>query len=284
MTPLRQKLLDAVLQRGYSIKTYDSYAVAVKQLIKFYHRPPDQISLCELQPFFDYLVKERKLAPASCQGYLAGIQFFYEKVMGWPTFEVALIVPKRPQRIPELLTRREVASIIDQLTNLKHRTMLQTCYGCGLRLSELVSLKVRHIDSERHLLRVEQGKGAKDRAVIMSDALLLALRIYWKSCRPPHWLFEGQRSDRHLTGAAMQRVFTAAKKKAGIEKVGGIHSLRHAYATHQLEAGMHIHKLQHQLGHRSVHTTSRYVHWVPNYREASEAGIDLIAALEHSDE
>ncbi|ASJ70313.1 phage integrase N-terminal SAM-like domain-containing protein [Granulosicoccus antarcticus] len=199
MTPLRQKLLDAILQRGYSINTYDSYAVAVKQLIKFYHRPPDQISLCELQPFFEYLVKERKLAPASCQGYLAGIQFFYEKVMGWPPFEVPVIVPKRPQRIPELLTRSEVASIINQLSNLKHRTMLQTCYGCGLRLSELVSLKVRHIDSERNLLRVEQGKGAKDRAVIMSDALLLALRIYWQSFRPQPWLFEGQRSDRHLT-------------------------------------------------------------------------------------
>ena len=99
MTPLRQKLLDAVLQRGYSINTYDSYSVAVKQLIKFYRRQPDQISLCELQPFFDYLVKERKLAPASCQGYLAGIQFFYEKVMGWPPFEVPIVVPKKPQRI-----------------------------------------------------------------------------------------------------------------------------------------------------------------------------------------
>ena len=266
MTTLRQKLLDAVLQRGYSINTYNSYAVAVKQLIKFYHRPPDQISLCELQPFFEYLVKERKLAPASCQGYLAGIQFFYEKVMGWPQFEVPMIVPKRPQRIPELLTRSEVARIVNQLSNLKHRTMLQTCYGCDLRLSELVSLKVRHIDSEHHLLRVEQGKGAKDRAVIMSDALLLALRVYWQSFRPQPWLFEGQRSDRYLTVAAMQRVFTAAKKKAGIEKIGGIYSLRHAYATHQLESGVHIHKLQHQLGHRSVNTTSRYIHWVPNYR------------------
>lgn len=284
MTPLRQKLLDAVLQRGYSINTYDSYSVAVKQLIKFYHRPPDQISLCELQPFFDYLVKVRKLAPASCQGYLAGIQFFYENVMGWPSFEVPIIVPKKPQRIPELLTRSEVASIIDQLSNIKHRTMLQTCYGCGLRLTELVSIKVRHIDSERHLLRVEQGKGAKDRAVIMSEALLLALRVYWQSCRPQHWLFEGQRPDRHLTRGSMHRVFTAAKRKASIEKVGGIHSLRHAYATHQLEAGMHIHKLQHQLGHRSVHTTLRYVHWVPNYREVSEAGIDLIAALEQVDD
>ena len=284
MTPLRQKLMDAVLQRGYSIGTYVNYAVAVKQLIKFYHRPPDQISLCELQPFFEYLVKERKLAPATCHGYLAGIQFFYKNVMGWSSFEVPIIVPKKPQRIPELLTRSEVASIIDQLSNLKHRTMLQTCYGCGLRLSELVSLKVRHIDSERHLLRVEQGKGAKDRAVIMPDALLLALRVYWQSCRPQHWLFEGQSSDRHLTGAAIRRVFTAAKKKAGIEKVGGIHSLRHAYATHQLEAGMHIHKLQHQLGHRSIQSTLHYVHWVPNYREVSEAGIDLIAALEQVDE
>ncbi|MCP5011030.1 MAG: tyrosine-type recombinase/integrase [Aestuariibacter sp.] len=284
MTPLRQKLLDATRQRGYSIETYNSYAVAIRQLIKFYHRPPDQISLCELQPFFDHLVKERRLAPSSCQSYWHGIRFFYENVMGWPAFDVPLIVPKRPQRIPELLTRGEVTRIIGQLSNVKHRTLMQCCYGCGLRLAELVSIKVRHIDSERHLLRIEQGKGAKDRAVILPETLLLVLREYWRHYRPKHWLFEGQCINRHLTRASVQHIYTKAKRQAGIEKVGGIHSLRHAYATHQLEAGIHVHKLQYLLGHRSINSTLHYVHWIPNYREEREAGIDLIADLERIDE
>ncbi len=280
MSPLRQKLLDAVRQRGHSTKTFASYAASVKQLESFYQRSPDKITHSELQPFFNYLVKERGLAPASCRVYWSGIRFFYEEVMGWPEFKVPMVLPKRPQRIPELLTRAEVAGLIAQCANVKHRTLVQCAYGCGLRLSELVSIKVRHIDAERHLLRVEQGKGAKDRAVILSDGLLCAMRNYWQVYRPAHWLFMGQDSTRHLCESSAQRVFKKAKALAGIEKVGGIHSLRHAYATHQLEAGMPVHQLQRMLGHRSIHTTLRYVHWVPNCPQAQKASSDLIGELE----
>jgi site-specific recombinase XerD len=162
--------------------------------------------------------------------------------------------------------------------NLKHRMLLTTCYGCGLRVSELVALKVRDIDGERHLLRIEQGKGAKDRQVMLSVSLLKRLRDYWQVYRPAWWLFARSDSGAALAISTPQKVFTRAKRRAGIDKVGGIHSLRQAYATHQLEAGLPVHQLQRLLGHRNLHSTLRYVHWVPGYR-AAEAGTDLIAAL-----
>jgi integrase len=183
------------------------------------------------------------------------------------------------QRIPELLTRAEVGQILSAGKNTKHRMMLTTCYGCGLRVSELVALKVRDIDSERQLLRIEQGKGAKDRQVILSPSLLEQLRDYWRRYRPTLWLFPRRESQIALDVSTPQKVFTVAKRRVGIDKVGGIHSLRHAYATHQLEAGLPVHQLQRLLGHQNLQSTLRYVHWVPGYHEG-QTGTDLIAALE----
>ena len=278
MTPLRQTMIDAMLVRGMSPRTQRSYLMAVTELAKYFHRSPDQLSGEELQGFFLALVKERHLAPASCRLYLNAIRFFYVQVLGRDGFGVKLQVPKQEQRIPELLMRSEVSRILGAPVNLKHRILLATCYGCGLRVSELVSVQVRHLDGERHLLRVEQGKGAKDRAVILSPTLLQRLRDYWRIVRPAQWLFPG--SDKHapLSIATAQKLYQAAKQQAGVQKIGGIHSLRHAYATHQLEDGMPLHQLQYQLGHQNIRSTLRYVHWVPGYRE-SEGGGDLLSKL-----
>lgn len=284
MSPLRQRLLDATRQHGFSDRTFTSYAGAVNQLQRYHGCSPAKLTPERLQPFFNYLVKERKLAPATCQVYWQAIRFFYLQVMQWSEFDVPLIVPKRPQRIPELLTRAEVARLIAQCDNLKHRTLLLCCYGCGLRVKELVSIKVRHIDGERQLLRIEQGKGSKDRAVIVSETLLKALREYWCEYRCEQWLFEGVPAIKPLSVSAAQRIFNKAKALAGLEKVGGIHSLRHAYATHQLEAGMPVHQLQQLLGHRCIQSTLRYVHWAPNCSAARGSGVDLVGALEPSDE
>jgi site-specific recombinase XerD len=232
----------------------------------------------ELQAYFLYLAKERGLSGASCRLYLNAIRFFYLEVLERTEFDVRFPVPRKAQRIPELLTRDEVARLVSVVDNLKHRVLLATCYGAGLRVSELVALKVRHIDGERHLLRIEQGKGAKDRHVLVGDGLLQALRAYWCRYHPVVWLFPGREPDRPLDVSTPQRVFGAAKRRAGIDKVGGIHGLRHAYATHQLEAGLPVHVLQHLLGHRHIQTTLRYVHWVPGYREG-QGGADLVAAL-----
>lgn len=281
MTPLRQQMIDAMLVRGMSPRTQRSYLMAVTELAKYFHRSPDQLSGEELQAFFLALVKERHLAPATCRLYLNALRFFYLHVLGRDSFGVKLQVPKLEQRIPELLMRSEVKRILAVYSNLKHRLLLETCYGCGLRVSELVAVQVRHLDGERRLLRVEQGKGAKDRAVILSPTLLQRLREYWRILRPPLWLFPGRNQDLPLAIETVQKLYSNAKQRAGVQKIGGIHSLRHAYATHQLEDGMPLHQLQHQLGHNNIRSTLRYVHWVPGYRE-SEGGGDLLSKLDQS--
>ena len=172
MTQLRQQMSDAMLVRGFAARTQESYLYAVTALANYYHRPPDTLSLDELQNYFLYLVKERGLSSASCRLYLNAIRFFYLHVLNWSAFDTNIPIPKQPQKIPELLTLTEVAKIVAAPTNLKHRTLLLMCYGCGLRVSELVAIKISHLDGERRLLRIEQGKGAKDRYVVISETLL----------------------------------------------------------------------------------------------------------------
>jgi site-specific recombinase XerD len=260
------------------VRTHRSYLSAVEDLSKYYHRSPARLSTDEVQAYFLYLVKERHLAPATCRLSLNAIRFLYKEVLH-RAFEAKIQVPKRPQRIPELLRRKEVAAILAACSNPKHRMVLTVCYGCGLRVTELMNLKVRDIDGERRLLRIDQGKGAKDRMVEIPETLLLRLRRYWQWLRPHDWLFPGRDPTTALGVTSAQKCFKAAKRKAGVDKMGGIHSLRHAYATHQLAAGMPITQLQHQLGHKDIRTTLRYVHWVPNYA-GGDSGTDLIADLE----
>lgn len=284
MTPLRQDMIAAMKQRGFAIRTQETYLSAVQALAKHYHRSPDQLTLTQLQQYFDYLAQSRHLSGASCRLYLNAVRFLYLKVLKWQSFDVEIVIPKKAQRIPELLTRKEVNRLIRGVENLKHRTLLLTCYGCGLRLNELVRLKVRDIDGERRLLRVNAGKGNKDRLVVLSDGLLDSLREYWFLYRPAIWLFCGRDPCQSLHQQSAQRTYTKAKNAAGIEKAGGIHGLRHAYATHQLEAGLPVHQLQRLLGHSNIKSTERYAHWVHNYREGREAVADLVGTLELDDE
>ena len=278
MTLLRQQMIAAMSQRGFSDRTHRSYLIAVQELARYHHRSPDRLRKEELQRFFNYLAQERKLSGASCRLYLHGIRFLYTQVLNWPTLDVELIIPKRAQRIPELLTRAEVTRIIAVCTNIKHRTLLQVTYGCGLRVSEVVSLKVRDIDSERHLLRITQGKGAKDRMVVLSPSLLTELRCYWQLCRPANELFPHPHTPHQsLSISTAQKVYGKAKARSGVDKKGGIHSLRHAYATHQLEHGLPVHLLQRQLGHRNLQSTLRYIHWVPTQQGLHCEHTDLIA-------
>ncbi len=227
MTKLRQAMIDAMLVRGFAARTHQSYLGAVEGLARYYHRSPEQLGTVEVQDYFLYLVKERHLAPASCRLALNGIRFLYKDVLH-QAFEAKIQVPKRPQRIPELLTRKEVAAILEACLNRKYRMMLTVCYGCGLRVSELIHLKVRDIDGERRLLRIDQGKGAKDRMVEIPETLLRQLRHYWQLFRPDAWLFPGRSPTTPYGVSSAQKCFKASKREAGIDKVGGIHSLRHA--------------------------------------------------------
>jgi integrase/recombinase XerD len=277
MTPLRQRTIKAMQMRGFSPRTHDSYLGAVRGLAKYTRRAPDALSGADVQRYFEYLVTERKLAPASVRLAYQGIRFLYREVLGWPALDLEVALPKCPQRIPGLLTRAEVASILDACTDARYRTMLALCYGCGLRLSEVLAVRVGDIDSERKLLRIDQGKGAKDRLVALSPTLLEQLRAYWRLYRPSGWLFAG-RDGEPLCPTTLQRAFKQAKRQAGVTKVGGIHGLRHAYATHQLAAGLPVERLQRLMGHNDIHTTLRYVHWVPSAQEG-EGGLDLLAQL-----
>lgn len=279
-TPLREQMIAAMRLRGFSARTHQSYLGAVRALARYYHRSPDCLSVADLEAYFRYLACERGLSGASCKLYLNGIRFLYLRVLGWKSFDVGIPMPRRAQRIPELLTRREVAAILEGCTNRKHRMLLATCYGAGLRVSEVVGLRVRDIDGERRLLRVRQGKGAKDRLVPIGASLLEALREYYRLFRPSSWLFpRGSAPDQALSISAAQRMFTAAKIRAGVEKIGGIHGLRHAYATHLLERGLAVHELQQRLGHRGLSTTLRYLHWIGESRGREARSQDLLGAL-----
>lgn len=281
MTALRQTMIEAMRQHGFAPRTHTTYLTVITDLARYFHRPPDTLSSDDLQRFFNHLVQERGLSAASCRVYLHGVRFLYLQVLHWPSVEVSPVVPKTPQRIPELLTRDEVRRILAACHNPKHRMMLELCYGCGLRVSEVCHLRVSDIDSQRGQLRVAQGKGAKDRMVLLSATLLDRLRDYWGAYRPRTWLFSSALfPDRALHLSAPQRAFSKAKRLAGVDRIGGIHSLRHAYATHVLEQGLPVHQLQRLLGHRSIQSTMRYLHWLPGQQGASQGHIDLVAGLE----
>jgi len=173
-------MIEAMRQRGFSQRTQTTYLSAVTDLARFYRRSPAELGAEELQRYFTHLVQERGLAPASCRVHLHGVRFLYLQVLKGSAFDVELVIPKCPQRIPELLTREEVRRILHACDNAKHRMILELCYGCGLRVSEVCRLRVRDIDGERGQLRIEQGKGAKDRAVILPPSLLGRLRRYWR--------------------------------------------------------------------------------------------------------
>jgi integrase/recombinase XerD len=276
MKELRQKMIDLMTVKNFSPRTHESYLYSMISLVSYYHQPPDELTQEDIQNYLIYLMKDRQLAPATCRLQLNGIRFFFKQVLKWPTCQLTMHYPSRPQRIPELLSRSEVKAILNGLENLKHQTLLKTCYGAGLRVSELVALRVSDIDSERHFLRVEQGKGARDRLVPLSPMLLSVLREYWQHYRPSNVLFYNQTTLQSNSISCAGKVFNKAKKRAGIIKVGGIHSLRHAYATHQLEYGVPMHLLQRWLGHQDIRTTMRYVHWVPEYTPRRPDCIDLL--------
>lgn len=263
MTPLRQHMIDAMIQRGFSPRTHESYLAAITDLARYTQRSPDQLEPDQILAYFHHLAVERHLSGSSCRQHLCAIRFLYLQVLG-RALELPIALPKKPQRIPELFTRDEVARLLAACPNPKHRMMLGTCYGAGLRVSELVALQVRDIDGEQGLLRIVQGKGAKDRLVPIGQTLLDQLRRYWCLYRPRIWLFPSRDPAHGISISTAQKAFRAAVARAKIDKIGGIHALRHAYATHQLASGMPIHTLKVVLGHNNLHSTERYLHWVPS--------------------
>jgi integrase/recombinase XerD len=261
MTTLRQQMDDAMLVRGFAVRTRESYLGAVTRLAKFYRRPPDQLTPEEVQAYLVHMLRDDQLAWSTCHQAVCAFRFLYHTTLQRPVATFMVPGPKQPQKLPEILSAEEVQRIIARTLNRRQRVLLATAYGAGLRLSELVHLKVTDVDAQRMSLRVEQGKGAKDRYTLLSARLLDELRAYWREYRPHGgWLFPSRGGQRPMDVTTVQKIYMAAKLRARITKRGGIHALRHAFATHLLEAGIDLHTIQRLLGHGSITSTMRYFH------------------------
>ncbi len=278
MTPLREEMIRQLQLQRLAPNTQQAYVRAVKGLAGHYDRSPDQISIREIRAYLHYLLVERELSWSSCNVAACGIGFFCSKVLGWESAQIDLPPRTRPKRLPEVLSREEIRRLFDAAQNPKHRALLMTVYGGGLRASEVVSLKLVDIESDQMTIRVEQGKGRKDRHTILSAHLLQELRAYWRIERPPVWMFPGPNPDRPLTRSSVHNIFHAAKAKAGILRGKGVHTLRHCFATHMLEDGVDSTVIQAMLGHACISTTARYLHVSRRHLAAVESPLDTLIA------
>jgi integrase/recombinase XerD len=272
MSQLRQQMIRVLELHRKSPDTIKPYVTAVAQLAQYYRRSPDQISLDEIRGFLHHLITVRKLATSTCNQRIAAFNFFYRHVLGRVDFQ--LNVPlKRSGRLPEPLSRSEVARLIDASTNLKHSALMMTAYGGGLRVGELVRLKPADIHSDRMLIRIDQGKGKKDRYTLLSPRLLSELRRYYLAYRPVNWLFTNRHNDGPLPKGTAQGAFDDLKKRAHGH---GIHSLRHSFATHLMEAGVPLPTIQRLMGHTTLATTAKYLHVTSKHVEGIRSPLDLL--------
>jgi integrase/recombinase XerD len=284
MTELRKRLIEDLQLRGLSERTQEAYVRAVRQLAEHYHKSPDLITEEELRQYFLYIKNVKKYSRSSSTVALCGIKFFFEQTLKrhWPTLE--LVRPPRQKKLPVILSREEVRQILHAVRLTKYRTCLSTIYSCGLRLKEGTHLKVSNIDSSRMMIHVHQGKGGKDRYVPLPQCTLQWLRHYWCTHRNPIWLFPApgrggigmSTVQQPIPLRSVQKAFKAALEDSGIHKQASVHTLRHSYATHLLEAGVNLRLIQAYLGHTSPTTTSVYTHLTV---QAQAMAIDSINTL-----
>lgn len=275
MTPMRKRMIRELELHRKSPRTIEAYVTAVVQLAEHYGRSPDRITLEEVRDFLHHLIAKRKLAFSTCNQRLAGIRFFYRQVLRQEEFNLR-VPAKRSGKLPEPLGRGEVERLLEAPTNVKHRVLLMTCYATGVRASELVHLRVEDIHSERMQVHVRLGKGAKDRYTLLSPRLLEQLRAYWQTCRPRPWLFLGRDRTGPLPVATAQKIYYTAKRRAGIQRGHGIHTLRHSFATHLMEAGVDLPTLQRLLGHTSLATTAKYLHVTSKHLQGVRSPLELL--------
>jgi len=276
MSALRKQMDGDLVVRGMAVRTREAYLGAVAGLAKYYKRRPDRIDDAEVQKYLLHLIEDRKLAWSSCNIAAQGLKFFYRVTLKRSEAQFGIPTARQPQKLPQILAREEVAALLEKTVNIKHRAILMTAYGAGLRLNEICHLKLTDIDSARMTIRVEQGKGAKDRYTLLSPRLLTELRRYWIAHRPKQWLFTRRDPTRPISDGTVHRLYHAAKLRAGITKEGGIHALRHAFATHMLEAGVDIHTIQRLMGHGHIGSTLRYFHLARKHLAGTPSPLELL--------
>jgi len=252
-------LMDLQLS-GAKRSTQRGYLREAANLAKYFNKSPEQLGEDELKDYLLHLMKERHLSDGTLRFYVAGLKFLYRTTLKreWPVEKIRW--PRAKRKLPVVLDLSEVESLFSVTKNLKHKAILMITYSSGLRVSETARLKLIDIDSKRMMVRITQGKGGKDRYSILSQRALEHLRQYWQRYRPTEWLFEGAKKGDPITPHSIQLMFYVARKRAGITKPASIHSLRHSFATHLIEAGTSLHQVQMLLGHRSPTTTTVYLH------------------------
>jgi site-specific recombinase XerD len=260
MTTLRQRMTEDMQVRNLALNTQMSYVQQVSLFARYFKKSPETLGPEEIRAYQVHLTNEKKLAPSSILTAVAALRFLYKVSLKkeW-AFEDVIPAPRKPQKLPVILSPEEVLQFLDCIAGVKHRAILTTCYAAGLRISEAVRLTLPDIDSARIVIRVDQGKGQKDRYVMLSPKLLEVLRDWWRTERPQQWLFPGDIPGRHISTDAVEQACQKASRRCSIPKVTTPHSLRHAFAVHLLEAGVDVRTIQLLLGHRSLATTARYL-------------------------
>lgn len=277
MTPLRQRMLEDMQVRNLSPLTQRSYVEHVSRFARHFGRSPARLGPEEIRAYQVYLTNDKHLAPASMVITVAALRFLYTVTLQkkWAV-EAVIPAPKTPQTLPVVLSPAEVVQFLDCVAAPKHRTILTTCYAAGLRISEAVRLTPPAIDSQRMVLRIEQGKGQKDRYVMLSPKLLTILRDWWRVSHSTPWIFPGDRPGDPITTRAVNRACRKAHRCAAISKPITPHSLRHAFAVHLLETGTNVRTIQLLLGHRSLATTARYLAIATTQVCATASPLDLL--------
>jgi integrase/recombinase XerD len=277
MTPLRQRMTEDMQVRNLALNTQASYLQQVSLFARYFKKSPEALGPEEIRTYQVYLTNERKLAPGSILIAIAALRFLYKISLkkDW-IFEDVIPAPKKPQKLPVVLSPEEVLHFLNCVGGTMHRAILTTCYAAGLRISEVVRLKPTHIDSQRMVIRVEQGKGQKDRYVMLSPKLLEILRSWWRVSKPRRWLFPSDIPGHHISKDAVEQACQKARRISGIRKPITPHSLRHGFAVHLLESGTDVRTIQLLLGHRSLTTTARYLRLATSKVCSASSPLDLL--------
>jgi integrase/recombinase XerD len=279
MTPLRQRMIEDMQVRNLAPDTQRAYLQQISQFARHFGTSPERLGPADIRAYQLYLIRDRQLSASSILVAVSAIRFLYTVTLerGW---SVEAIIPtcRKPQKLPVVLSPEEIGRFLDAVEALKHRVILTICYAAGLRVSEAVRLTPAAIDSQRMVIRVELGKGQKDRYVMLSPRLLDILRNYWRSAHPKQWLFPGDLPGQPISTFAVEHACRKARRQSNIAKPVTPHSLRHAFAVHLLEAGADLRTIQLLLGHRSLSTTARYLRLATSKVCATASPLEILPA------
>lgn len=277
MTSLRQRMTEDMQVRNLALNTQTCYVQQVSLFARHFNRSPELLGPEDIRAYQIYLTNERKLATGSVLIAVAALRFLYKVSLkkDW-TFEDVIPAPKKPEKLPVILSPEEVLQFLGCVGSTKHRAILTSCYAAGLRISESIHLKATDIDSQRMVIRVDQGKGQKDRYVMLSPKLLETLRSYWRAVRPKDWLFEGAIPGQPINRSSVELACQKARRLSRMRKPITPHALRHAFAVHLLEAGTDVRTIQLLLGHRSLATTARYLRIATSKVCSASSPLDLL--------